>query len=187
MANAYRVSANVTDEELARATGGLIAFERTPRGLVLHWRWTSVLAIRWLLGMVLFGGLIWKEWDAKHSVAGNLSVPIFLLGACGLYFAWVGFAYLGNRTRVVVDSDRIVVSHGPIPWPGGQTIELARIAQIFVKRESYGSKGKRTVEFRVRARTVDGKDVLLVNGPMYPDRAQAIEATLEAYLRIQRL
>ncbi len=184
MANAYRVSAKVTDAELARAAGGLVDFERTPRGLVLQWRWRSSFAIRWLLGMTLFAGLIWKEWSTKFSVRENLSVAVCLLAACALYFAYVGLAYLANRTRVVVESDRLVVSHGPIPWPGSHTIELARIAQIFVKREIYGSSRKRTVEFRVYARTVSGRDVLLVNGPMLPDRARAIEATLEAYLQI---
>lgn len=55
-----------------------------------------------------------------------------------------------------------------------------------MEREVYGrTKRSRTVQFRVRARTVDAKDVLLVNGPMFPNRALAIEATLEAYLRIE--
>src|SRR5262249_40917382 len=136
--------------------------------------------VPWLAGAALFGWFLWALSDQP------LTFPFVACALVEIAFAYLTLAHLFNRTRVVVDGETIEVSHGPIPWPGGKKTELARLAQIFVHREVYGStKKSRTVEFRVRAKTVGGDDVLLVNGPMHPDRALAIEATLEAYLRIE--
>jgi hypothetical protein len=178
--SAYRVSPNVTDADLARAARGRIAFERKDGALVLTWWWTSRLAVPWLAGMLLFGFFTWAQR------AGSLfSFPFVVCAGLTLAFGYLAFAHLFNRTRVVVNEDEIAVKHGPIPWPGGDEVRVADLEQLFVEREVYGTtRRSRTVEFRVRAKTRSGRDVLVVNGPMSPDRARAIEATIEAYLQI---
>ena len=122
-----------------------------------------------------------------HSIADALTTfPVVLALIMMIVCTYVAVAHLINQTRILVEGGMLRVRHGPMPWPSGARMSLDDIAQIYVKRQVYGSTPKsRSVEYRVRAQTVRGRDVVIVNGPLVPDRCRAIEDTLEALLRIE--
>lgn len=186
----YRVSPGVTDAELSRAAGKAIAFERTPSGLVVHWWWFSRRAIPWLAGFLMSGCItLGMVVDVGQIVdAPKYAIPLAFWTACTLTCAYFVFGYLMNRTQVIVDRKKIEVRHGPIPWRGGKVVRLDDLAQLFVAhaREVDGvTRPSRTGEIHVMARTIEGEDIVLVNGPLRSERASAIEATLEAYLHVE--
>jgi hypothetical protein len=178
--SAYRISQKVSDTDLAKAARGLVAFERGRDRLVISWWWRSRLAIVWGLGASAFGYAIARMSGDRFHLDGVLCI----VGAAACLY--VTLAYVLNRTRIVIDEARIDVSHGPIPWPRGGSVELATVAQLFVKENVYGKSAKsRSVEYRVMVRTLGGEDIVLVNGPIRPRRARAVEALIEAYLSVE--
>lgn len=136
----------------------------------------------WLpMAVVATGGVV--HWSSPTPI-NPLTVIFGIMAAISSYLA---LANLLNRTRVDVDGATLTVRHGPIPWPGGNRWPIDEVEQLFVVEEVSGSgKGKdvRTYEYKVKARIRNGGDVLLVNGPLDPRRAKALEATLETFLRI---
>jgi hypothetical protein len=182
------MSPTVSDEELARHARGRFRVERTPGGgVVLRWWWVSRKIVPWCLGTLSGAYLSWSDSSRAHSVVHAFaSFPIVIFPIMTIVCAYVTAAYLVNRTHVVVEGGTLRVTHGPVPWPAGATMSLDDIAQVYVKKQVTGTTPKsRTIEYRVRAQTVRGRDVVLVNGPLLPDRARAIEDTLEALLRIE--
>lgn len=47
--------------------------------------------------------------------------------AVGVGLTYCVFASFFNKTRYMVDLDRLIVSHSPVPWPGGKTIERSEV------------------------------------------------------------
>ena len=175
----------LSDEELARNARGKFRIERTPGGILFRWWWLNRSVLWWGMGAAfsfIFSRGMGNRW---RSAADLWSFPVILFGFSGVLLTYLAVMNLINRTCVLVEDGSIRVTYGPL-WAGrGARMRLDDIAQLYVYEKVYGTTKKSIIEYHLRAKTVSGGDVTLVEGPMTPSHVRALEATLEALLRIE--
>ncbi len=91
-----------------------------------------------------------------------------------------------NRTEVLVAGDTLSVYQGPIRLRRNQSVRIAEVRQLFVRRweKSWKTKGESPVRYDVRAELTDGSEVRLVTELRTDEQARFIEHTVESHLRI---
>lgn len=158
--------------------------------LRIWWRWFSPavflllpFAIAWnafLIGWYsMAGGMPGEPWGMRL---------VFLLFPMAHVAVGVGLAYavltlLLNRSVVLVDRGVLIVSHGPLPWPGA-TLSSDDVEQIFCtqtrKRDSDAQPS-----FNVQARLKNGSVKNLLSNVTASEDALYLEQAVERYLRIR--
>lgn len=65
-------------------------------------------------------------------------MKVFPIGtaAVGVGLTYFTLAGLMKTTRVRVNSGRLSVSHGPLPWAGNREFDAGDIAQLFCKEKT---------------------------------------------------
>ncbi len=88
--------------------------------------------IIWNGGLVVgIGGTVITE--GLLATLPMLAVPHVWVGMGLVYYVVAG---LLNDTVIAQDGDTLTVQHGPVPWPGGRSIPLHDIDQLYVERSS---------------------------------------------------
>jgi hypothetical protein len=114
----------------------------------------------------------------------NLFEPIVFCFA--LWLSYFLAAHILNRTRITATQTRLVVRHGPLPWPGNRDLEVASIRQILAQMRLPGSRHDGgPINHEILVVTHDQGTVKLVSG-LKASREQAsfIAMTLKKYLDI---
>ncbi|MBZ4416412.1 hypothetical protein [Myxococcus sp. RHSTA-1-4] len=108
--------------------------EETGERTRISWSWFRmeyVFVGAWGLALDVFSTLLLvKGLSAKYPPEpGALAfLCVLLAGGVGLtYCALTGFL---NTTTVDVRSDRLVIRHGPLPWPGNQDLPRHSLKQL---------------------------------------------------------
>lgn len=174
--------APATDDEILHSSRGLMVVKRENGTLLLTFRWFSWR--EFLLGILLYLGppvaLLWIQ-PLLRSV--NLISVI-----CAGFVLWGLYStatQLLNSTRISVEADTLRVRHGPVYWPGGRQWDVKDLEQLYVGYEIYRSpRGHVSYTFKLRGKTKQGGDEVLVGGPIDAGRAKALEAVLEKHLGI---
>lgn len=131
--------------------------------LVLERRWFNFSA----LGVIVFA-IVWNTFlffYSRQPVAPDadpaealLLIPLSIVALISVYLA---LAAALNRSRFTADTERLEVSHGPLPWPG-KTVARAEVQQIAAYRYTSGSSGQRRTTYAVVALTHAGKRQRLI-------------------------
>jgi hypothetical protein len=99
------------------------------------------------------------------------------------YFTLAGFL---NQTTIEVDTFRLSIRHGPLPWFGNCTLPAAEIGQLYCQeRTRRQNNGGSSTTYSVSAVTKGGRQVKLVSTLEDQDQALFIEQQIEQYLGIE--
>lgn len=143
-----------------------------------HFLFLTVWCVIWDGGLAAFYiGMLSKtpiQW-------GPLLFPTLHLiaGVCVTYYTIAGYI---NSTKVLVKHGRLMVTHGPLKWPGEVSLDARDVDQIFVVQK-IGSKGQRSYELCSLMK--DGTNIKLLSGLPQSEEAVFIEQTLEEHLKIE--
>lgn len=152
-------------------------------------RWFSPVHV-----VLLFFSLFWNAvllffYRTIASVGAPAFVWLFpvlhvLVGA-GIFY--VAIAGLVNRTVLTLGlGTTLSIRHGPLPWPGGLTLDAGGIAQIFVTGRTRGDDASSPTSYVLAALTRDGRRITLLRTTALPlDAALFLEEELERHLRIR--
>ncbi len=169
----------------------------TPKGIevvdnggeiVLSRRWFSVAYFFFAFFCLVWNGFL-VIWYGLALSAGDAALPMLLIpllhvaAGVGLsYFTLCGFV---NTTHITVRQGRLHVKHGPLPWPGGRSIETMTLDQLFCAKKVHRSrKGGTSTSYLLKAQTRSGDTLKLLT---LHDETQALflEQRLERVLGIQ--
>lgn len=131
---------------------------------------------------------LWYSTALQNKGASIFPVLLFPLlhVGIGIFLAYSTLAGYLNTTTVRVDWSTLSIHHGPLPWPGNQTIDARDIKQIYVKEHiSRSRRGGTSVTYQVHALTHSGKNLQLLSGLPNDEQALFIEQEIEKFLRIQ--
>jgi formylglycine-generating enzyme required for sulfatase activity len=165
----------------------------TPQGshLEIVWEWSDLnlftLAIAaGVLGWIVFENLstynlsiphLWRIYVSsltQEPSLGPFFALVIALGVCAVMYSIIG--KFVNRTRISIGGGRIVIRHGPLPWPGNKTVATKGIKKIFIRHDP--SRNKRNsptlmnIFFDVLAIADNGDTVTLLSRLGLP-KAQA--------------
>lgn len=148
------------------------------------------LEVSWPAGRAFHGVVLFVIACGFVYVAVSSGNLFLLPVAVGIVY--FGFSRVVNRHRVRVDTARVEVSQGPLPWPGAKKLDASAVEQLFVSeheaRVEKGSDGDRRVEvrryYRLSAATRDSKRVVLLGGLGEPLQALWLEQEIEGMLGI---
>ena len=157
---------------------GLLLVHRKPLGDHFFW---IVFCVFWNGGLGL--PLV------VERASGNpkpIEPWMLILVAAGGVFLYPALEELLNRTRIAVQGGRLVVRHGPIPWPGNVDVPASGVRQLYcVEKVNYRKPGGRYFTYEVAFHGFDGSQGTLVKGFADPEQALFVEQALERHLRIE--
>jgi len=130
----------------------------------------------------------------EEGVPTWLLIGIFTLAFVQFYLS---LAVLINKTYVRLGKNKLSVRHGPVPWPGSQTIPTQTIQQLYCTKEEqemFGLKiggggragmGGASSMYVVNALFNSGRKIKLIKLVMVREQAQFIEQEIENHLGIE--
>ena len=153
----------------------------------VSWRWFSWYAMRGIIFAAIFSVpfafvlYAYVNSPDKSWPAPALAITLLLaLPAAATIYGWL--AYLVNRTTVRVDTARVSVRHGPLPWLGAKDVAKADIDGVVSERvindssdSSDGTIFQPREIYLVKLMLKSGKTLSLVTGLRAPDQALFIE------------
>lgn len=138
-----------------------------------------------------FQAVVLAVMTAGFAYAAISSGFHVLLLAC-IAFVYMAAVRLINTHRVRVDTARLEVVQGPLPWPGSRRINVSDIEQLFSTehevRTETGEGSDRRVQvrkhYRLSAKTKTQGRVTVLKGLSDPLQALWLEQEIEALLGI---
>jgi hypothetical protein len=149
-------------------------------------RWRPGRIGLFLLGAWVVGSMV-ISFIVASQVQGFRYAPV-VLGVWALLFVaftYVVLALALNSTSVRVESARLVVRNGPIPFGGGSSTDVREIEEVFVS--SYMTSGARGLTggkaYTVSARTkTSGTILIIANSVLDADVAEDLARKIQAML-----
>jgi DNA-directed RNA polymerase subunit RPC12/RpoP len=189
-----------TDESRRHAKGAVaipekLRIEELGDELTLSWSWFN-WAVAFLIPFCIAWNGFLVGWYSMASHMGDAGMPgpmkiiflVFPIGhvAVGLGLLYACLAMLFNRTTIRVGRGQLAVKHGPIYFPGGRTVPVDDIEQLYCTREfRAGSKGDNGPRHELSAKLKSGRSIKLLPGNMDADVIQAVEHLVEKHLGIE--
>ena len=113
----------------------------------------------------------------------NAALPSILLVVILTYLT---LSHCINRTNIIVNMQKLIIKHGPIPALGNKTVETSDIRQLYSKEHiSYSRYGFPIHSYEIHAETKSGRDIKLISGIDDKSQALYIEHEIEKFLRIK--
>lgn len=147
--------------------------------------------ITWPVGGLMQGVVLLIIAGAFAYVALTQGLSFLLLASVGIvYFAAVRTL---NQHRIRIDSARLRVTQGPLPWPGTRKLDVSDIEQLFSTeyetRVEKGNDSERRFEiqksYKLSANTRGNGQVTLLRGLSDPLQALWLEQEIERSLGIR--
>jgi hypothetical protein len=159
---------------------------REGKELVLERSWFTWGVIP-LAGFALFWNGFMAVWFGISISQGLWPMALFgsLHGAVGLGMLYAVLLTIFEVTKVEVNGGKLRIGHGPLPYPGNQSMDVREIDQLYSKRTVSHNKNSTSVTFELHAVLNDRRHVKLLDG--LEDSAQALylEQELESFLGIE--
>jgi hypothetical protein len=135
----------------------------------------------WLVGSVVISFVVASQVQGFRYAAVVLGVWALLFAG----FTYVVLALAINSTSVSVESKKLVVRNGPIPFGGGSSTDVREIEDVFVS--SYMTSGARGLTggkaYTVAARTkTSGTIPIIANSVLDSDAAEDLARRIEAMI-----
>lgn len=173
-----------------------IQVDRRGDETVVRRSWRNVLGGAFLLVFaVMWNGIVWSGTvfsDALDFSCFNWFLLPFQV--IGLFVAYLALAMFVNTTTLTVSRARLLIRHGPLPFPGGIDMDPDEIEQVFVDeqldmhrhtREQVHTVSDRVSRsYRLQARLKDGTKKTLIRTLPDADEALWLEQLLEDELGI---
>jgi hypothetical protein len=173
-------------ERVPQPPGVWIEDDGDRRRIVRRWfTWVIVFLVFFCIawdGFLVFWYSMVLEGDAPWIMA---VFPIIHL-AVGVGLTYFTLAGLFNRTVVEVANGRLLVRHGPVPWPGNRDLDPLEVRQIYcTDAVNTGRYGQIYHRYVVNALLADQRTVPLLTG--LDDRITALfyKQQLEGWLRLK--
>ncbi len=153
--------------------------------LVITRRWRSWLVVPMAVFAVIWNGfmLFWYG-TALSTGAHEMAVFGVLHLGIGVFVGYRVIAELFNVSTIRVADGRLIVSHGPIPWPGRHDLPTSSLGQLYTVRRVRRSKNGRSVQWEVHALSHDHEAIKLLTGLKDREQAEYIEWCVEQHLGI---
>ncbi len=157
------------------------------------------ISYRWFSWIVLFLVPFTVFWCGFlvmwYGMAGAMDAPglfklFFLLFpllhvGVGLGMAYFCAAMFLNRTTLLVRDGELTVSHGPLPWWGGDSYPTRDIEQLFCVEKITSSEEGKNVSYVLNAQLKGRGKKALLTGLHDADQALFLEQQLESHLKIE--
>jgi len=148
------------------------------------------LSVTWSVGRTMDGIVLCVIGSGFAFAAINSGFLPLLPVSLGIFYYAAVRAF--NTHRVRVDRARISVSQGPLPAPGARQLDASDVEQLFAieqeTRVEMDRDSQRKVEvrrhYRLAAKTLDGRQVTLLNGLNDGMQALWLEQHIERLLGI---
>ncbi len=169
-----------------------MTLESNGKELNLTIDWSSVTRWHFTLtfGIVLtifMGGILLLLWNNNPIELIIMGVFILIFFTTGLYLLYQGLFELLNKTNINIANGEIYVSHR-FTDRTIKPIQIATkdLAQVFVKRKTGGSSGKKEYYYHeVFLQTKSGATFIIANKIKYQETAYFIENKIESFLNIE--
>lgn len=137
-----------------------------PNGVVIRWwgdRGRALVFYAWGFAFgLLYLALRTGQFQPIHRV---------LMGSFAAALAYFAVVRIVNVTKLRVVDERLVVSHGPLPWRSGMSVSLKLVDDVAIDRASW----------RLQLTTARGEEVALVDD-VRRDAAARLDGELTALL-----
>lgn len=132
---------------------------------------------------LLFFCLIWDSITLVFMFTGAGFFIIFHALA-GLFITWWTLTRFTNKTTVVIDRQKMKLTHGPVPWPFAKDnhIPARALVQLYVGKSSVKQNDKAT--YKLMAKLDTGAEVKLIDAEPDKQLLLDLERTIETYLDI---
>ena len=147
--------------------------------LIISYPWRT----RAMWGL-LFAAVFWNAIVLVFLFTGaGLFIIIHLL--VGIFLAWFTLTRFMNTTTITVDRNKMLLEHGPIPWPFSkeQNIPARALVQLFVNKSSVRINDQST--YNLVAKLDTGVEVKLLKSEQDRELLNELETTIETYLEIE--
>ena len=150
------------------------------------------IEVSWATGGLFPGLVLFLMASASVYMALTSGMLVILLASAGLYYLAAVKAV--NKHRVRVDSARLQVTQGPLPWPGARKLAASDIEQLYAlehkvrnndhNKNSVNSGNRIRKSYNLSANTHNNGRITILNGLHDPDQALWLEQELERLLGI---
>lgn len=164
----------------------------TDEELVIFHKWWSFKYIGLALFCVAWFAFLGYVFTINKSAI--LFVFAALQAAIGVFLAYYTAAGFVNSTIITVTLQELTISHGPMWWPGGQTLQTETIEQLYCKEverrnTKTDSEGNRTesihYSYELYSLNTNNRSVKLISGLDEPEEALFMERVIEDFLGIE--
>lgn len=144
--------------------------EPTGSGLVLVLRWFTpamlLLVALALFGDVLVGATLLSLDGRSTDLKTALGLGVLTLAV--LCMTYLALMWLLNRSRIVLDAERLAVTHGPIPGLRPLSVERSRVLHVYC--QELLSPSANPAQYQVRLVLREGPELVLAR--RWVDRQQ---------------
>lgn len=161
-----------------------------PDGVEITAKWFSTPAIIVsAIGIYLVFDLVFdfvgRVWPGIGSRSGPWLALLGFIAAGALCYA--ALACCINRTRLEIRAPKIIISNGPLPWPGKKRFEINDIRMVYntmALRFKHFRRSKNVVSFVVMAVTANNQHIQLLKAADR-ENADEIETIIKAQLGLK--
>lgn len=157
-------------------------------------RTESSMEVTWAVGRLFHGVVLVIIAVGVIHAALTSEVPFLLILSAGLFY--YAAVRIFNKHRIRVDSGRLQVTQGPLPWLGVRNLDAKDVKQLFaterqtrVDSGSGGSGNNRQPRvrkyYRLSANTHSNGSVTILSGISDPLQVLWLEQEIERVLDIQ--
>lgn len=159
-----------------------VTLKRYTNGLRFVRRWFSI-SYFFLAFFCLFWDGFLCFWYSMAFKSQNLVFALFpmLHLAVGVYLTYSVIAGFVNSSVIELNRKKLVITHGPLPWPGEVDVPIGEMEQLYVT-EKVGRKGSRS--YKLCALLKNGRKIDLLSNLDSPEIAFFIEQQVEEWLKI---
>lgn len=125
-----------------------------------------------------------KAFGDAHAPLVMVLFPLIHV-AVGLGLTYLVICSFVNTTKVLVESGRLSVRHGPLPWPGNVELDTYNLDQLYCRQHIRHSRNGVSESYQVHAITKDQRKIKLISGLSDPEQALFLEQKIEQHLGIE--
>ncbi|WP_299770556.1 hypothetical protein [uncultured Pseudoteredinibacter sp.] len=154
-------------------------------GIELKRYWRSWRSVSYLAFGILWFGFLYREGPmALQDIPYAEHLQVLLLSVGGI-IAYYGLAQIFNYSSVRTFSDRLKITHRPLPLLLGKTFKRADIKQLYVNRHHRRGENGTIITYELRLLSHGGKDYCLLKNVPEKQSVKYIEQEIEQYWGIK--
>jgi len=161
-----------------------VTLQKRGERLELSWRWFSWKYLPLAFFCVAWDGFLCFWYSIAFSTGAPWIMIVFPIAhlAVGVGLTYSTLAGFFNHSRIVVDRDKFLVSHGPLPWFGNLQVPVTQVKQLYCKEKP--GKNNSGPTFQLSVILKDGRKKDLLSNLNSPEIGFYMEYQIENWLNI---